>query len=166
MDNYFAIDSITCIDKCITCMIYNPPETNRHMIRYYENMKNVNLFYAIDNNIKINIIEIKPRCLKYSAVMYSIKGSIPLPCLLVSILWIKVSSSWEKSGKMATTSAKIVSSYICTVLFLLSDLLYGTKEIRGFPIIFISFVIAVIFLIIIEIMKRRVRFYSYDKKNN
>lgn len=66
MDNYFAIDSITCIDKCITCMIYNPPETNRHMIRYYENMKNVNLFYAIDNNIKINIIEIKPRCLNFA----------------------------------------------------------------------------------------------------
>lgn len=51
------------------------------------------------------------------------------------------------------------------VLFLLSDLLYGTKGETGIPI-FSSFILAMIILIAIEIMKKKVRFYSYDKKNN
>ena len=46
-----------------------------------------------------------------------------------------------------------------TVLFLLLDLLYGTKEVMGFPVIFIHFILALIFLIIIEIMKKKMKFH-------
>jgi len=54
-----------------------------------------------------------------------------------------------------------------TVLFFLSDLLYGTKEIRGLPIVFASFVTAVIVLIIIEFLKKKLKFYPhYATKNN
>ena len=54
-----------------------------------------------------------------------------------------------------------------TILFFLSDLLYGTKETKGFPIIFTSFIMDIIVLIIIETMKKKVKFYSsHDNKNN
>ena len=46
-----------------------------------------------------------------------------------------------------------------TVLFLLLDLLYGTKEVMGFPVIFIHFILALIFLIIIETVKKKKRFH-------
>lgn len=47
------------------------------------------------------------------------------------------------------------------VLFFLSDLLYGTKtaEAGGFHMIFISFITAALFLIIIEIVKKKLKFY-------
>ena len=43
-------------------------------------------------------------------------------------------------------------------LFLLSYLLYGTKEGNGFHLIFAYFIIALIFLIVIEIMKKKLKF--------
>ena len=43
-------------------------------------------------------------------------------------------------------------------LFLLSDLLFGVKEIKLFDITFISFVIALACLIILELIKKRLRF--------
>jgi len=43
------------------------------------------------------------------------------------------------------------------ILFLLSDLLYGTKEERFFNIYFISFIISLLTLIIIEFLKKKLR---------
>jgi len=45
-------------------------------------------------------------------------------------------------------------------LLLLSDLLYGIKETKSFPIIFTSFVLSIVVLIIVEIMKKKVKYYS------
>lgn len=45
------------------------------------------------------------------------------------------------------------------VLFLLSDLLYGTKGETGFPVIFTSFIIAIILLTAKEAIKNKVKFY-------
>jgi hypothetical protein len=45
-------------------------------------------------------------------------------------------------------------------LFLLSDLLYGTREGKNPPLIFISFIISAVLLIIIEIVKKKLKFYS------
>jgi len=44
-------------------------------------------------------------------------------------------------------------------LFLLSDLLYGINETKFFNIFFISFTISVVVLIIIEILKKKLKFY-------
>ena len=44
-----------------------------------------------------------------------------------------------------------------TALFLLSDFLYGTREGKNPPVIFISFIISAILLIIIEIVKKKMR---------
>lgn len=43
------------------------------------------------------------------------------------------------------------------VLFFLSDLLYGTSEIRFFNIFFISTIISFLFLVIIELLKKKIR---------
>jgi len=48
-----------------------------------------------------------------------------------------------------------------TILFLLSDLLYGMKDAKNSPIIFISFIVSVLFLIIIEIIKKKLKFYPH-----
>jgi len=44
-----------------------------------------------------------------------------------------------------------------TVLFLLSDLLYGVSEARFFNIFFISFLTSLLVLILIEMVKRKLR---------
>jgi len=46
------------------------------------------------------------------------------------------------------------------VLFLLSDLLFGVKEAKFSGLIFISFVAAAMVLIMVEIVKKRLKFYS------
>ena len=46
------------------------------------------------------------------------------------------------------------------ILFLLSDLLYGVKETKFSGTIFVSFIIAAILLIIIEIVKKKLKFYK------
>jgi hypothetical protein len=46
------------------------------------------------------------------------------------------------------------------LLFLLSDLLYGVREAKFSGGVFISFFIAVIVLIIIEVVKRKLKFYN------
>ncbi len=43
------------------------------------------------------------------------------------------------------------------VLFLLSDLLYGTQEIKFYNIYFVSFIISAIVLILIELLKKKIR---------
>lgn len=44
-------------------------------------------------------------------------------------------------------------------IFLLSDLLYGTKETKSIHAIFISFTVTLLFLVIIEIIKKKIKFY-------
>ena len=43
-------------------------------------------------------------------------------------------------------------------LFLLSDLLYGAREPKLFDIVFVSFILAVVSIVIIELLKRKLRF--------
>ena len=45
-------------------------------------------------------------------------------------------------------------------LFLLSDLLYGAPELIFFNIIFVSFIVALTFFIILELLKKKLRFHS------
>ncbi|MFA5791598.1 MAG: hypothetical protein WC884_01005 [Candidatus Paceibacterota bacterium] len=45
-------------------------------------------------------------------------------------------------------------------LFLLSDLLYGVKEIKFHDMIFISFFVSIIVLILIELLKKKLKFYQ------
>ncbi|MFZ1019888.1 MAG: hypothetical protein WAN61_02775 [Minisyncoccia bacterium] len=45
------------------------------------------------------------------------------------------------------------------LLFLLSDLLYGINGAKNSPAIFISFFVSILILIIIEIIKKRLKFY-------
>jgi hypothetical protein len=45
-------------------------------------------------------------------------------------------------------------------LFLLSDFLYGTKEVKNFSIVFVSLAIFVVLLIIVESLKKKLKFYS------
>lgn len=46
------------------------------------------------------------------------------------------------------------------ILFLLSDLLYGVKEAKFSGVIFISFVAAAVVFIIVEIIKKKLKFYD------
>lgn len=46
------------------------------------------------------------------------------------------------------------------VLFLLSDLLYGVKEAKNLPAIFISFIVTTVVLIMVEIVKKKLKFYK------
>ena len=44
-------------------------------------------------------------------------------------------------------------------LFLLSDLLYGVPEPRFFNIVFVSSLLSLIFLITLELLKKKLKFY-------
>jgi len=46
------------------------------------------------------------------------------------------------------------------ILFLLSDLLYGAREAKFYGAIFVSFIIAIMVLGIIEITKKKLKFYN------
>jgi hypothetical protein len=50
------------------------------------------------------------------------------------------------------------------ILFLLSDVLYGVREAKFSGVVFLSFIGASTFLIIIEIIKKKTRFYDYPNK--
>ena len=47
-----------------------------------------------------------------------------------------------------------------TILFLLADLLYGTKEAKFSGMVFISFIFSTIILLIIEVTKKKLKFYK------
>lgn len=47
------------------------------------------------------------------------------------------------------------------VLFLISDLVYGTAEAKFWGITYISFIAAAIALILIEFLKRKLKFYPH-----
>ena len=49
------------------------------------------------------------------------------------------------------------------MLFFVSDLLYGIKETKNSPMIFISFFVSVLVLVILEMLKKKLRLY--DNKN-
>jgi hypothetical protein len=44
-------------------------------------------------------------------------------------------------------------------LFFLSDLLYGTREAKFFGIVFISFLISLVLLYLVEFFKTKLKFY-------
>ncbi len=46
------------------------------------------------------------------------------------------------------------------ILFVLSDLLYGVPQLKFFNIVFVSSIIIFICLIILELLKKKLRFYS------
>jgi len=46
------------------------------------------------------------------------------------------------------------------ILFLLSDLLYGAREAKFSGVVFISFILSLVVLIIIEFMKKKIKFYE------
>jgi len=46
------------------------------------------------------------------------------------------------------------------VLFFISDLIYGVKEPRFFNFIFVSTVMAVLTLVLLELLKKKLRFYN------
>jgi hypothetical protein len=47
-----------------------------------------------------------------------------------------------------------------TLLFLLSDLFYGVNKTKNSPMIFLSFFISVVVLVILEMLKKKLRFYN------
>jgi len=49
-------------------------------------------------------------------------------------------------------------------LFFLSDLLYGTKEAKTLNAIFISLIISVLILLMLELLKRKLKFYPKKHK--
>lgn len=46
------------------------------------------------------------------------------------------------------------------LLLLLSDLLYGVGEARFFNVVFLSFIFAIIALVVIEPLKKKLKFYT------
>lgn len=50
------------------------------------------------------------------------------------------------------------------VLFLLSDSLYGVGKEKYFGLVFVSFIASFIILILIEILKKKIKFYPNTRK--
>jgi len=46
------------------------------------------------------------------------------------------------------------------IVLLLSDLLYGTKEAKFSNTLFVSFIVSILILILIEFLKRKLKFYD------
>lgn len=46
-----------------------------------------------------------------------------------------------------------------SLLMLLSDLMFGVEQNRYFQVTFVSFILSLLFLIIIEILKKKLKFY-------
>jgi len=46
------------------------------------------------------------------------------------------------------------------IILFLSDLLYGTKEAKFLNTLFISFIVSILILILIEFLKRKLKFYD------
>jgi len=77
--------------------------------------------------------------------------------LLLSVLFLPF---WV-SVILALASMAYFSFFLEAVfLFLLSDLLYGVKEPKLFNMIFVSFSIALVCFIILELLKKRLRLRS------
>ncbi len=77
--------------------------------------------------------------------------------LLLSILFFPI---WV-SIPIAVVSMIYFNIFLEAIfLFLLSDLLFGVKEVRFFDITFISFIFSAIFLFLLEIFKRKLKFYN------
>jgi len=84
--------------------------------------------------------------------------------LLISILFMPF---WVSVVLALASMVYFSIFWEAIVLFLLSDLLYGVKEAKFSGMIFISFIVAIIVLIIMELLKNKLKFYpSRDNKNN
>jgi len=81
--------------------------------------------------------------------------------LLMSILFLPL---WLSA--IIAISAMVIYSFFfeAVLLFLLSDLLYGVKEDRYLGILFVSTIFSIILLLLIELVKKLIRFYP--KKND
>ncbi|MDD5721337.1 MAG: hypothetical protein PHT16_02740 [Candidatus Pacebacteria bacterium] len=76
--------------------------------------------------------------------------------LLLSILFMP----WWVSAILALGGMIYFNKFFeAAVLFLLSDLLFGAKEAKFNNMIFVSFIMTVIIFIIVEIMKKKLKFY-------
>ena len=77
--------------------------------------------------------------------------------ILVSVLfmpfWLSV---------ILALAAMVYFSYFveAVALFLLSDLLYGVKEAKFFGAIFVTFLIAVVCLVLLETIKKKLKFHT------
>ncbi|MFA5931855.1 MAG: hypothetical protein WC793_00540 [Candidatus Paceibacterota bacterium] len=77
--------------------------------------------------------------------------------LLFSILFMPI---WLSIILAILAMAYFPIFWEAILLLLLSDLLYGIKDTKNFTIIFSSFVLSIILLIVIEITKKKVKYYS------
>lgn len=76
--------------------------------------------------------------------------------LMISVLFMP----WWLSFVLALVFMFYFNIFFEAILiFLISDLLYGVKEIKFFGITFISLIITAIALTLIEILKRKLKFY-------
>ncbi len=50
--------------------------------------------------------------------------------------------------------------YESVILFFLSDVIYGTKEIRYFDFVYITSIVGIVLFFIIEFTKNKLRFYK------
>lgn len=80
--------------------------------------------------------------------------------LLISILYLPF---WLSVILLVIFSIYFKYLYEASILFLLSDLLFGVKEIVFFNFPFVSLVASIIIITIIEIIKKKVRFYDIEK---
>jgi hypothetical protein len=81
--------------------------------------------------------------------------------LLISILFMPF---WLSIVLALVSMVYFSIFWEATVLFLLSDLLYGVKEAKFSGMIFISFIVALIVLVLIEIIKKKLKFYQEPRQ--
>jgi hypothetical protein len=77
--------------------------------------------------------------------------------LLFSVLFMPL---WVSAILAITSMFYFNVFWEATVLFFISDLLYGVKEAKNSPMIFTSFFVAILFLVILEMLKKKLRFYK------
>ncbi|MDE2399794.1 MAG: hypothetical protein KGL67_02175 [Patescibacteria group bacterium] len=83
-----------------------------------------------------------------------------LRILAVIILFLSVLSMPFWLTFILALAGMLYFSYFveAVALFLLSDLIYGVPEAKFFNMVFISFIIAIVMLLIIESVKKKLRF--------
>ncbi len=77
--------------------------------------------------------------------------------LLISILFMPF---WLSVILALAAMAYFSFFWESVLLFFLSDLLYGVKEIKFFNIYFVSFIVSFIILVVLELLKKKIRVYN------
>lgn len=77
--------------------------------------------------------------------------------LLLSILFMPF---WVSLILALAAMAYFSFFWESVLLFFLSDLLYGVKEIKFFNIYFVSFIVSFIILVVLELLKKKIRVYN------